>query len=95
MSTTLHAPDEPTAPAARWRERVVDGESLSSVISGDDGITDWAWHRWRAIEADGVSRADLNKVLEQSSRELWLWLVGERTWSQAIGTVLGRLSRRT
>jgi hypothetical protein len=94
MSTTLHAPDEPIAQATGWRERVIAGESLSSVIGGADGITDWAWHRWRAIESDGVSRDDLDAVLQRSARELWLWLVGERTWSQAIGTVLGRLSRR-
>jgi len=29
-----------------------------------------------------------------SSRELWLWLAGERVWSQACSGLLGRVERR-
>ena len=93
MSVTLHAPDEPVVQAETWRAELNDGTPIGKVISDSGGITDWAWHRWRAIEADGVSRDDLELVLQRSGRELWLWLMGERTWAQAIATVLGRLSR--
>ena len=27
-------------------------------------------------------------------RELWLWVMGERTWAQSAGGLLGRVRRR-
>ncbi len=37
---------------------------------------------------------DVERVCAGYQRELWLWLVGERTWDQCLSGLLGRLQRR-
>jgi hypothetical protein len=96
MTTTvrLHAPDEPVSLVATWRDRAFDGPGFDAVLLGEDSISSWLWSRWSAIAADGVTGDDLTEVLSGSRREVWLWLVGERTWAQTMSIVLGRLDRR-
>jgi len=38
---------------------------------------------------------DVESVCAGYERELWLWLVGERTWEHCLSGLLGRLQRRT
>lgn len=43
----------------------------------------------RDVPADNVERA-----CEGYTRELWLWVAGERTWDQCAEGLSGRISRR-
>ena len=45
------------------------------------------------LQADGAT-IDVEVVCANYRRELWLWLVGERTWEQCVSGLTGRLSRR-
>jgi len=90
----LHVPDEPIAEREQWRAAVLAGAPVAHVVDGADGVAEWLWLRWRAIEVDGISLDDLRVVSLGARRELWLWMVGERTWPSTVSTLLGRLSRR-
>ena len=37
---------------------------------------------------------DVEVACESYARELWLWLVGERTWAQCSAGLCGRIARR-
>jgi hypothetical protein len=37
---------------------------------------------------------DLDEICVGYRRELWLWLVGERSWGQCVSGLMGRISRR-
>ena len=91
----LHIPDEPAVLADRWLEQVTEGrEDLGKVLVGHDGLAAWLWRRWQSLSTFGVTEADVEAMMLAYRRELWLWLVGERTWTQACSGLLGRIERR-
>jgi len=90
----LHVPDEPTVRAERWLTAVLDGGELEPVLTGADGIVAWLWTRWRILATAGVGEEDLGRIVLGYRREMWLWLAGERTWSQCCSGLIGRIDRR-
>jgi hypothetical protein len=90
----LHMPEEPTVRAERWLAAVLDGAPLVDVLTGDEGVVDWLWSRWRILASAGMSRDDLALVVTDYQREIWLWLAGERTWAQSCSGLIGRITRR-
>ncbi len=90
----LHLPDEPTARAEGWLAAVLDGQQLERVLTDDDGVVPWLWTRWRTLSAAGVSEEDLGQIVLGYRREIWLWLAGQRTWSQCCSGLIGRITRR-
>ncbi len=42
-----------------------------------------------------ATSADVEAVCRGYQRELWLWVVGERTWAQCVSGLSGRLERRS
>ena len=46
----------------------------------------------RVTQSVGV---DIEAACRSYGRELWLWLVGERTWKQCVSGLGGRLLRRS
>jgi hypothetical protein len=91
----LHAPDEPLGRADAWLRAVHAGRALDDVLTGDDGVTAWLWSRWRSLGAVGIDEAALGRIVLGYRRELWLWLAGERTWTQCSSGLIGRIVRRT
>jgi hypothetical protein len=90
----LHVPDEPIVRAEGWRRAVNEGVDLELVLNGDDGVTAWLWTRWRSLSASGLDERALGGIVLDYRRELWLWLAGERTWSQCCSGLIGRITRR-
>ena len=43
---------------------------------------------------DSTAAIDVDAICRGYQRELWLWLVGERTWAQCANGLRGRLRRR-
>lgn len=91
---TLHMPDEPTARAAVWLAQVVDGDELVTVLRGEDGFVEWLWSRWSALGQGGVTHDEFEGIVVGYRREIWLWLAGERIWTQCCSGLIGRVSRR-
>jgi hypothetical protein len=92
---TLHVPDEPTGRADTWLAAVLDGNELTEVLRGDDGFVPWLWSRWSSVSKAGLSRDEFEDVVIGYRREIWLWLAGERVWTQCCSGLVGRVSRRT
>jgi hypothetical protein len=92
---TLHVPDEPTARAAGWLAAVLEGDDLTDVLRTDDGLVPWLWSRWSTLSKVGLTRAEFENVVIGYRREIWLWLAGERIWTQCCSGLVGRVSRRT
>ena len=91
---TLHVPDEPTGRAMAWLDAVLDGQDLLAVLAAEDGFTAWLWARWSSLAAAGLPREAFAQVVEGYRREIWLWLAGERIWTQCCAGLAGRVSRR-
>lgn len=68
-----------------WNDMAADGHWLA----------DWLWPHWAAtLERDGVTSDHLAQVVAGYRRELWLWVVGERTWPHTLTALAGRVVRR-
>lgn len=68
-----------------WDELARDGHWLA----------DWLWPEWAAsLKAREVSVDFLAEVVAGYRRELWLWLMGERTWTEILNSLRGRTLRR-
>jgi hypothetical protein len=92
----LPLPEEPVALRASVRA-LVEGEPErgAALIDGAAWIADPLWERWGPpLEAAGMSRARFLQVVAGYRRELWLWVMGERTWAHSAGGLLGRVRRR-
>ena len=91
---TLHVPDEPSARAAAWLAAVLDGDDLTDVLRADDGLVPWLWSRWSTLSKVGLTRDEFEDIVLSYRREIWLWLAGERIWTQCCSGLVGRVSRR-
>ena len=88
----LHVPSEPDR--SRWRNRVMAEATLDEVVEKEDGIGPWLWDRWRVLEGAGLDRDAFMTIVAAYRREIWLWLMGERTWTQCCSGLIGRIERR-
>jgi hypothetical protein len=92
----LSLPEEPVALRTRVRALVEEEpERGAALIDGAAWIADPLWERWGPLlEAAGMTRAWFLQVVAGYRRELWLWVMGERTWAHSAGGLLGRVRRR-
>ena len=92
----LSLPEEPAALRRRTRALVEqDPERGAAVVDTGAFVADPLWERWGpALAAAGMDRARFDEIVTGYRRELWLWVMGERTWAQSAGGLLGRVRRR-
>ena len=92
----LKLPEEPVALRLRTRALIEEHpERGTAVVDAGSWIADPLWERWGpALEAAGMDRDRFGEIVAGYRRELWLWVMGERTWAQAAGGLLGRVQRR-
>ena len=77
------------------RDALLAGTDWRDGFSDDVCIGLWLWERWRpALEPVGLDREAFVDVIISYRRELWFWLIGERTWEQCIAGLAGRVARR-
>jgi hypothetical protein len=87
-------PDEPTVRADGWLASVLDGADLMTVLRADDGLVPWLWSRWSTLGQVGVTKEEFADMVVDYRREIWLWLAGERIWTQCCSGLIGRINRR-
>jgi len=91
----LELPGEPEDLKAGLREALLDGQDWRAGFSDDICIGVWLWRSWRpALEPAGMSRERFVEIVTDNGRELWLWLMGERQWTQFVTALAGRVCRR-
>ena len=95
-ASDLSLPVEPVELRARTRTLVEqDPGPGAAVVDAGSFVADPLWERWGpALEAAGMDRDRFGGVVAGYRRELWLWVMGERTWAQSAGGLLGRVRRR-
>jgi hypothetical protein len=91
---SLHLPEEPRTWRAAWWDEVASGRPWDDLIEGEDGPAGWLWTRWQVLRAAGLEEKEFRGIVVAYRRELWLWLVGERTWRQTCSGLIGRVQRR-
>jgi hypothetical protein len=92
----LQLPAEPESLRAETRALVArfpaDG---AAMIEGGEWIAEPLWSCWgAALEGAGMGRAQLVQIAVDYRGELWLWVMGERTWAQCASGLRGRVLRR-
>ena len=90
----LHLPGEPAIRRDHWRAALLDGNDLSDVVAGHDGVAGWLWTRWSTLDAHGMGPETFAAVVLGYRRELGLWLTGDRIWEQCCTGLIGRIRRR-
>jgi hypothetical protein len=93
---SLALPQEPVELRRRTRALVEqDPVGGAAVVDAGAWIADPLWGSWGpALRAAGMDRGRFDQIVAAYRRELWLWVMGERTWAQAAGGLLGRVQRR-
>jgi len=91
---SLHLPEEPRTFRGAWWDEVAGGRPWDDLIEGEDGPAGWLWTRWQVLRAAGLEEKEFRGIVVAYRRELWLWLVGERTWRQTCSGLIGRVQRR-
>ena len=96
LSRSLALPEEPVELRRRTRALIEqDPARGAAVVDAGAWIADPLWGVWGpALERAGMDRDRFGEVVAGYRRELWLWVMGERTWAQAGGGLLGRVQRR-
>jgi hypothetical protein len=96
LSRSLGLPEEPVELRRRTRALVEqDPARGAALVDTGAWIADPLWVAWEAaLEGGGMDRDRFGEIVAGYRRELWLWVMGERTWAQAGGGLLGRVQRR-
>jgi hypothetical protein len=92
----LSLPEEPVTLRLHTRALIdQDPEQGTAVVDAGSWIADPLWESWGPVlEAAGMDRDRFDAIVTGYRRELWLWVMGERTWAQSAGGLLGRVQRR-
>jgi hypothetical protein len=92
----LPVPEEPAELRRRTRTLAQQApERAAAQLEAAEWVAAPLWARWGpALEPAGMSRARFLQVVAGYRRELWLWVMGERTWAHAAGGLAGRVRRR-
>ena len=84
-------------PALRQRTRTLIQQTgtRGGGSDADPGSPTPLWERWGpALQPAGMDRDRFDGIVAGYQRELWLWVMGERTWPQCVSGLLGRVQRR-
>jgi len=96
LSPSLALPEEPVELRRRTRALIEqDPEQGAAVVDAGAWVANPLWAVWGpALRSARLDRDRFGEVVAGYRRELWLWVMGERTWAQAAGGLLGRVQRR-
>ena len=95
-SVSLALPEEPVELRRRTRALIEDDPAEgAAVVDAGAWVADPLWGVWGpTLELAGMDRDRFGGIVAGYRRELWLWVMGERTWAQSAGGLLGRVQRR-
>ncbi|HYT26949.1 MAG TPA: hypothetical protein VEP73_10750 [Actinomycetota bacterium] len=96
LKLELALPPEPAELRARtWALAGQDPAGVTDLLGRGDWVADPLWRCWGpALEPAGMGRDQLRRIAVDYRRELWFWVMGERTWAQCVAGLLGRVRRR-
>jgi hypothetical protein len=92
----LAVPPEPVRLRARTRALAEQDprQGLARVAEGR-WIAGPLWRLWGPeLRRAGLRRSAFDRIVAGYARELWLWVMGERTWAHTASGLAGRVRRR-
>jgi hypothetical protein len=94
--TVLAIPPEPTALRAGTLVVIeADPEKGRALVAEGGWIAGPLWEWWGSeLSGAGLGPDEFRDIDAGYDRELWLWLLGERTWAQCADGLAGRVRRR-
>lgn len=87
---SLPLPPEPEALRAELRRAVADSPAEAHALVGA-ALAEYLGSAW---SPELAHPALVRRVVEGSRYESYLWVMGDRRWSQLVDTLAGRLQRR-
>ena len=93
----IELPPEPTTLKRKARSQALTQPDRWLALASDGTwLADWLWSQWGEIlQARGLTDQVLKRIIASYRQELWFWLLGERTWTQTIEGLAGRVRRRS
>jgi hypothetical protein len=92
----LAVPPEP-ADLRAWTRAMVEAapDRWPALVAGGQWIAVPLWESWGPrLERAGLDRRAFDEIVTGYERELWLWVMGERTWAHCAVGLAGRVRRR-
>ena len=96
LDPPLPVPPEPAHVHRRLAE-AADGSpgAARRLLADGELVGGYLWQAWEPdLTVAGVGRGDVVTHAGVCRRELWLWLMGERTWHEVAALVAGGVLRR-
>lgn len=92
----LVVPPEPVQPRDQYRRLALESPSAwRQMASQGTWMAEVLWPHWAMVlTRANVSRERLAAIASGYQLELWLWLMGERTWAYTASGLAGRVQRR-
>ena len=92
----LAIPPEPLEVRARARALAEQAPERGLALVAEGGwIAGLLWEAWAPeLERAGLDRSSFGEIVTGYGRELWLWVMGERTWAHCASGLAGRVRRR-
>jgi hypothetical protein len=91
----LEVPAEPIELRSAIASEVLGGADWEERLGPGLGVGEVLWSSWGPVlEQAGLERGRFDALVRGYRRELWLWVLGERLWQQAVSGLAGRALRR-
>ena len=91
----LAIPPEPRSLRGELGEELLGGADWEGRFGSDLGVGGVLWDAWGPqLEALGMGPDAFAAVVRGYRRELWFWVLGDRSWQQAADGLAGRVVRR-
>lgn len=91
----LEAPPEPGALRDAMREELLGGADWEGRYGPGLGVGAVLWEAWAPLlAAQGMDEEAFSAVVRGYRREVWFWVLGDRSWQQVTGGLAGRAVRR-
>ena len=92
----LAVPPEPVRLRERTRALAEQTPAVGLARVADGGwIAGPLWRLWGPeLRRAGLTKARFGEIVAGYGRELWLWVMGERTWAHTASGLAGRVRRR-
>jgi hypothetical protein len=91
----LEVPPEPGPLREELRQALLGGADWEGTYGPGLGVGGALWDAWGPeLQARGMDGDTFAAVVRGWRRELWFWVLGDRSWQQAAGGLAGRVVRR-
>jgi len=92
----LALPDEPAKLRAETRAFVEDSpEEGLRLVNDARFLANSLWGEWGTeLEEAGLTYERFLQITRGYTGEIWLWVMGERTWDHCVAGLAGRFLRR-